>query len=52
MVLLAATQKNGMIPQGEIEGVVQVKEDTDLSTFRTVKMNDFVHQLAQFSRRV
>lgn len=48
LVLLAATQKNGMIPQGEIEGVVQVKEDTDLSTFRTVKMNDFVISLRSF----
>ena len=35
-ILLAATQKYGMLPQSEVEGVVQVKEDADLQQFRTV----------------
>lgn len=48
LVLLAATQKYGMIPQHEVDGVVQVKADTDLSTFRTVKKNDFVISLRSF----
>jgi type I restriction enzyme M protein len=46
--LLAATQKFGMRPQDEIEGVVQVKEDTDLQTFKTVHKNDYVISLRSF----
>ena len=47
-VLLASTQKYGMYPQDEIEGVVQVKHDTDLQTFKTVHKNDFVISLRSF----
>ena len=47
-VLLAATQKYGMIPQSMVEGVVQVKEDADLQQFRTVHKNDFVISLRSF----
>ena len=47
-VLLAATQKYGMIPQAQVEGVVQVKEDADLQQFRTVHVNDFVISLRSF----
>jgi len=47
-VLLAATQKYGMFPQDELEGVVQVKEETDIQTFRTVHINDFVISLRSF----
>lgn len=47
-VLLAATQKQGMIPQDQVEGVVQVKEDTDLQKFKTVHQNDFVISLRSF----
>ena len=48
LTLLAATQKYGMWPQSRLEGVVRVKEDTDLSTFRTVHKNDFVISLRSF----
>ena len=48
LVLLAATQRFGMFPQHLLEGVVRVKEDTDLSTFRTVHKNDFVISLRSF----
>lgn len=47
-VLLAATQKHGMYPQSLLEGVVQVKEDTDLQTFKTVHKNDYVISLRSF----
>ncbi|MBO4875469.1 MAG: restriction endonuclease subunit S [Bacteroidales bacterium] len=47
-VLLAATQKSGMIPQSLLEGVVQVKLDTDLQTFKTVHIGDFVISLRSF----
>lgn len=47
-ILLAATQKYGMYPQEGIEGVVQVKDDTDLQTFKTVHKNDFVISLRSF----
>lgn len=47
-VLLAATQKYGMIPQTMVEGVVQVKSDTDLQTFKTVHQGDFVISLRSF----
>lgn len=46
--LLAATQKHGMCPQEEIEGVVQVKEETDLQTFKTVHKYDYVISLRSF----
>ena len=48
LVLLSATQKQGMIPQEFVEGCVQVKEDTDLQTFKTVHKNDFVISLRSF----
>lgn len=47
-ILLAATQKYGMLPQSEVEGVVQVKEDADLQQFRTVHKEDFVISLRSF----
>lgn len=47
-ILLAATQKYGMYPQNLIEGVVQVKEDTDLQQFKTVHRNDYVISLRSF----
>lgn len=47
-ILLAATQKYGMLPQSEVEGVVQVKEDADLQQFRTVHRKDFVISLRSF----
>lgn len=47
-ILLAATQKYGMLPQSEVEGVVQVKEDANLQEFRTVHKKDFVISLRSF----
>lgn len=47
-ILLAATQKYGMVPQSEVEGVVQVKEEADLQQFRTVHKKDFVISLRSF----
>ena len=47
-VLLAATQKQGMYPQHLLEGVVQVREGTDLQSFRTVHKNDYVISLRSF----
>ncbi len=47
-ILLAATQKYGMLPQSEVEGVVQIKEDADLQQFRTVHKKDFVISLRSF----
>jgi type I restriction enzyme, S subunit len=47
-ILLAATQRYGMIPQSEVEGVVQIKEDTDIQQFRTVHKKDFVISLRSF----
>lgn len=47
-ILLAATQKYGMIPQSQVEGVVQVKQNTDLNTFKTVHKNDYVISLRSF----
>ena len=32
--LLSPSQKYGVIPQSELDSVVKVKEDTDLSTFK------------------
>lgn len=47
-ILLAATQKYGMLPQSKVEGVVQVKENADLQQFRTVHKKDFVISLRSF----
>ena len=47
-VLLSATQKYGMYPQNLVEGVVQVSENTDLQTFKTVHKNDYVISLRSF----
>lgn len=47
-VLLSPTQKYGVVPQGQLEGVVQVKEDTDLQMFKTVHKGDFVISLRSF----
>lgn len=47
-VLLAASQKYGMIPQSKIEGVVQVGENADMQTFKTVHKNDYVISLRSF----
>ena len=46
--LLAATQKYGMYPQDRLEGVVKVKEETDLQLFKTVHIDDFVISLRSF----
>ena len=48
VVLLAASQALGMIPQDKIEGAVKVKNDTNLQTFKTVCKNDFVISLRSF----
>ena len=47
-VLLAASQKYGVCPQSQLEGVVQVSENTDLQQFKTVHKNDFVISLRSF----
>lgn len=47
-VLLSPTQKYGIVPQSQLEGVVQVKEDTDLQMFKTVHKGDFVISLRSF----
>ena len=47
-VLLSPTQKYGVVPQSQLEGVVQVKEDTDLQVFKTVHKGDFVISLRSF----
>ena len=47
-VLLSPTQKYGVVPQRQLEGVVQVKEDTDLQMFKTVHKGDFVISLRSF----
>ena len=51
--LLSPTQKYGVIPQrmyDELSGMraVKVKEDTDLSTFKTVRKGDFCISLRSF----
>lgn len=48
LVQLAATQDRGMIPQSQLDSVVQVSEDADLTQFRTVRRNDFVISLRSF----
>lgn len=47
-ILLAVTQQYGVVPQSEIEGVVKVKEDTDLQLFKTIRKNDYVISLRSF----
>lgn len=47
-ILLSATQKQGMMPQSLLEGVVQVNNNTDLQTFKTVHVNDYVISLRSF----
>lgn len=46
--MLSPTQKYGVVPQSQLEGVVQVKEDTDLQMFKTVHKGDFVISLRSF----
>lgn len=48
LVLLSPTQKYGVIPQSQLEGVVQVKENTDLQSFKTIHSGDFVISLRSF----
>jgi len=48
LVLLSPTQKYGVIPQSQLEGVVQVKESTDLRAFKTIHVGDFVISLRSF----
>ena len=47
-VLLSPTQKYGVVPQSQLEGIVQVKEDTDLQMFKTIHKGDFVISLRSF----
>jgi type I restriction enzyme S subunit len=47
-VLLSSTQKQGMMPQHMLEGVVQTSADTDLQSFKTVHINDYVISLRSF----
>lgn len=47
-VLLSPTQKYGVVPQSQLEGVVQVKEDADLQMFKTLHKGDFVISLRSF----
>lgn len=46
--LMSPTQKYGVIPQSQLEGVVLVKEKTDLNTFRTIRVGDFCISLRSF----
>lgn len=48
LVLLSPTQKYGVIPQSQLEGIVQVKENTDLRVFKTIHIGDFVISLRSF----
>lgn len=48
LVLLSPTQKYGVIPQSQLEGVVLVKENTDLNSFRTIHKGDFCISLRSF----
>lgn len=48
LILLSATQDRGVIPKESLEGVVQVKEETDLMTFKTVHVGDFIISLRSF----
>ena len=46
--LMSPTQKYGVIPQSQLEGVVLVKENTDLNSFRTIRKGDFCISLRSF----
>ncbi len=46
--LLSPTQKYGVIPQSQLEGVVLVNEKTNLETFRTIHKGDFCISLRSF----
>lgn len=46
--LMSPSQKYGVIPQSQLEGVVLVKEKTDLNTFRTIRPGDFCISLRSF----
>lgn len=46
--LMSPTQKFGVIPQSQLEGVVLVKEKTDLNAFRTICPGDFCISLRSF----
>ena len=46
--LMSPTQKFGVIPQSQLEGVVLVKEKTDLNSFRTIRPGDFCISLRSF----
>ncbi|MZQ99609.1 MAG: hypothetical protein GT601_18225 [Acidaminobacter sp.] len=48
LTLLSATQNEGVVPKDTLEGVVQVKEDADLTKFKTVHVGDFVISLRSF----
>jgi len=48
LTLLSATQNESVIPKEQLEGVVQVKENADLSLFKTVHSGDFVISLRSF----
>lgn len=47
-ILLAASQKFGVCPQDQLEGVVKVSAGTDLQQFKTVHRNDFIISLRSF----
>lgn len=46
--LLSPTQKYGVIPQSQLDGVVLVNEKTNLETFRTIHAGDFCISLRSF----
>lgn len=46
--LLSPSQKYGVIPQSQLEGVVLVDEKTNLETFRTIHKGDFCISLRSF----
>ncbi|NLG32869.1 MAG: hypothetical protein GX550_05050, partial [Syntrophomonadaceae bacterium] len=48
LTLLSATQNNGVVPKDSLEGIVQVKEDANLSIFKTVHAGDYVISLRSF----
>ena len=48
LVLLSATQDKGVVDKSTLDGVVQVAENADLSSFKTVHINDFVISLRSF----
>ena len=48
LVLLSATQDRGVVDKSTLKGVVQVAEKNDLTSFKTVHVNDFVISLRSF----